>query len=162
MTKYLLFLCLFVIAGCAKPQDRNLFLVPDNYRGPLLIVLVDGVDEAYQRQDLQNVYTFPASGVLCVASFGNFSDGFRGNRARYASGTPIPNGDGTGYQDDRFEMRKLRWSVTTSAENGTETQLSDPEILLAIGSWDEIEKIEQQWLAEEPRFRRDLCAESSK
>lgn len=161
MTKYPLFFCIFFVAGCVKPQDRNLFIVPEDYRGPLLVVLVEGIEQAYRRQDLQNVYTFPDSGVLCVASFENFTKGFRGNHARYASGIPIPTGDGADYQDDRFEMRMQKWSVTTSTEDGVETKVSDPEILFAIGSSDDIQDIEQSWLAEEPRFRRDLCVEDN-
>jgi hypothetical protein len=45
--------------------------------------------------------------------------------------------------------------------HGVETQLSDPEILFTIGKPDEIRDIEQSWLAEEPRIRRDLGADAN-
>ncbi len=148
------------LASCQFPQNSNLLVVPENYSGPLLVVLVAGTERSYQRQGTQNVYTFPESGVLCVASFGNFTKGFRENDAQYTSGKSIPKGDGSDYEDDRFEMRMQKWSVSHSTADGVETILSDPEILFAIGSSEEIRKIETDWLTEEPRFRRQYCRDN--
>jgi hypothetical protein len=149
---------MLILVGCVKQQSSNLYVIPDGYRGPLLVILVEGVDQAFERQGLKNIYTFPESGVLCVASFDNF-EGLRQHDAMYSSGRPIPGGDETDYIDDRFELLKLRWSKTLTSADGVTTTLSDPEILMGIGSAKELREIDSAWDDEDPIFRRDQCGD---
>jgi hypothetical protein len=158
MAKFLIILCSLFLVSCQYPRHENLFILPEGFEGPILIILVDGSAQSFRKTGDQNVYQFPESGVLCVASFDNFTRGWGITYAQYDSGIPIPLADDTSFDDKRFAMLVQRWSSSLITADGTETALSDPEILFAIGSSEDILSIRKTWSAEEPRFKRDYCA----
>ena len=160
MAKHLFYLCSLALVGCQYPRHENIFVVPDNFAGPLLVVLVEGSKQAFKRIEDRNKYEFPESGVICVASFDNFTKGWGITRAQYENGIAIAMADNSEFDEDRFGMINQQWSVTHITADGVETTLSDPEILFAIGSSDEMRLIKESWLTEEPHFRRHHCTDA--
>jgi hypothetical protein len=159
MANFLPILCTLFLVSCQYPRHENRFIVSDGYVGPVLLILVDGSAQVFRGTGKQNVYEIPENGVLCVASFDNFTKGFGITRAQYRNGVSIPLADNTPFNDNRFEILIQRWSSSLLTSDGTKTILSDPEILFAIGNSEDISRIRKTWSAEKPQFKRDFCAD---
>ena len=144
--------------GCEFQTHENLFIVPNGYKGPLVVILVEGREPAFERVQAKNVYRFSSSGVLCVASFRNFTHGWGITRAAYANGTSIPLPEEEEFRDTRFSPSLQKWSALLSDAEGNTTVLSDPELLFVIGDSDDLQEITESWSSEEPRFKRELCS----
>jgi len=160
MTKSLICLLVFGLAGCQYPKHENVFVLPNGYVGPLLVILVEGSPQAYVKHEHVNTYTFPKSGVICVATFDNFTKGWGVTNAEYADGTAIRSSYGPAFDDIGFEVIGLSGSSSRSFADGSEEILSDPEIFAVVGSFAEIRSASLAWSgsAEKPKFRRDLCS----
>ncbi|MDJ0758432.1 MAG: hypothetical protein QNJ19_03495 [Woeseiaceae bacterium] len=154
---------LFVVllpAGCELRVHENLFIIPNGYTGPVELILIDGADAAYSVIDNRNVYVIPASGVLCVASFKNFTSGWGITHARYEDSSEIPLAPDDQFDDVRFGPLLQRWSATLSHAGRRTEVLSDPELLFYIGNSIEMSEARESWSKLEPVFRREFCAEA--
>ncbi len=151
-----------LLGACQRSSVDNVFVLPDSYTGPLLLILLAESEQAYEIVDGQNLYEFSGTGVLCVRSFDNFTQQWYRLHARYKDGTPIPQADETEFTDTRVTSLGQRWSATMSkGVDGPTDQLSDPELLFAVGSSDQIQSIHVEWQKETPRFKRDYCMSAS-
>jgi hypothetical protein len=146
-----------LIGACQRSVVENVFILPDNYSGPLLLISVPGSGQVHETKDGRYVYEFSDKGVLCVRSFDSFMPRFR-LHVQYKDGSPIPQADNTNFSDNRAASLGQKWSATTSTGvDGPKTDLSDPEFLFAVGNSDQIHSIQEAWLDETPRFKRDYC-----
>ncbi|MEM6639525.1 MAG: hypothetical protein AAF610_06450, partial [Pseudomonadota bacterium] len=143
-----------LLVGCGDEQRTDLFILPDGYEGPVVLLLWDEVDTAYRKEDGKNIYVIPRSGILCVRSFKNFTHGLGVTEAMYGNGTLIPAATAGNFDDKRFSALLQRWSTVTSDANGNSEALSDPEILFFVGSYEETDSFREKWIAEEPSFKR--------
>ncbi len=107
------YMCIILVGACRGSVVEIVFIVPDNYTGPLLLVLVPNSGPVHETKDGRNVYRFSDTGILCVQSFDTFKPRFR-LHMQYEDGTLIPQADGTDFSDIRALSLGQKWSVTTS------------------------------------------------
>lgn len=137
-----------MLVGCEFGNHESVFVVPDGYRGRLVLVIMRGFSEDYERDGDRYIYRFPDSGVLCIGRAKHIINTLDRNAARYANGTEITMVRVESIETIDFDDVRMGYIGSTelgssTTANGINESVNHTELWFGVGTSDDFRKAQK-------------------